>query len=230
MDNCPICNRHVLDHAKQISCSLCNDQYHMKCISLFPCELSRMQETSHWYCFNCLSGLFPFNLTEDNEMFISEIITIEIGPKVINSFHEMLFNRFKVNQGEHYFPFYESDPDVNYHNTIGSHLGFNCNYNCEDHFAAALKSKFVDNTARNIQSLCQLNIRSKRAEICLKNMEYNFSTISLSETWLRDYNCNFYNIDCYTLLKFIDLKKLEVGLIYLLGKMCFIEFEMTCVE
>ena len=35
-------------------------------------------------------------------------------------------------------------------------------------------------------------------EICLKNMEYNFSTISLSETWLRDYNCNFYNVDCYT--------------------------------
>ena len=54
-------------------------------------------------------------------MFISEIITIEIGPKVINSFHEMLLNRFEVNQDEHYFPLYESDPDVNNHNTIGSH-------------------------------------------------------------------------------------------------------------
>ena len=26
-------------------------------------------------------------------------------------------------------------------------------------------------------------------EICLENMEYDFSVIGLSETWLRDYNC-----------------------------------------
>ena len=178
MDNCPICNRHVLAHAKQISCSLCNDKYHMKCISLVPCELSRMQETSQWYCSNCLSGLFPFNHIEDDEMFIAEINSIE--------------------------------------------------------------SKCVDITAGNILTLCHLNIRSMRAnlssfEICLKNVEYNFSVIGLSETWLRDYRCNLYNIDGYT---FIEVHRSEkagggVGIFvreYLSGKTCLIKFEMTCVK
>ena len=29
-------------------------------------------------------------------------------------------------------------------------------------------------------------------------MEYNFSVIGLSQTWLRDYNCKLYNIYAYT--------------------------------
>ena len=65
-----------------------------------------MQETSQWYCSNCLSGLFPFNHIEGDEMFIAEINTIEIGPKVINSSHEMLFNPFEVNEDEYYSTLY----------------------------------------------------------------------------------------------------------------------------
>ena len=136
-------------------------------------------------------------------MFIAEINTIEIIPKVINSSNEMLFNPFEVNEDKYYSPLYEIDPDINYYNTIGSHLGSSCNYYFEDYFETALKSKGVDITATNILSLCHSNIRSMRAnlssfEICLKNMEYKFSVIGLSETWLRDYNCNLYNIDGYT--------------------------------
>ena len=61
-------------------------------------------------------------------MFIAEINTIEIIPKVINSSNEMLFNPFEVNADKYYSPLYEIDPDINYHNTIGSHLGSSCNY------------------------------------------------------------------------------------------------------
>ena len=81
-------------------------------------------------------------------MFIAEINTIEIGPKVVNSSHEMLFNIFEVNQDKYYSPLYEIDPDINYYNTIGSHLGANCNYYYEDYFKTALKSKCVDITAK----------------------------------------------------------------------------------
>ena len=84
----------------------------------------------------------------------------------------------------------------------------------------------VDITTRNILPKCHLNIRSMWAnmssfEICLKIREYNFPVIDLSETWFRYYNCNLYSIDnhtCTCLLNFIYLQKLEVGLVYLLGK------------
>ena len=115
----------------------------------------------------------------------------------------MLFNPFEVNEDQYYTPLCEIDPDINYYNSIGSHLGTNCNYYYEGHFETALKTKCIDIKTRNTLSLCHLNIRSMRAnlssfEICLNNMNYNFSVIGLSETWLRDHNCNLYNIENYT--------------------------------
>ena len=61
-------------------------------------------------------------------------------------------------------------------------------------------------------------------------MEYIFSVIGLSETWLRDYNCNLYNIDGYTFTEVHWSEKAGGGLEYLLGKTCLIKFEMICVE
>ena len=34
MDNCPICSRSVLPHAKKVKCAVCHCYYHIKCISL----------------------------------------------------------------------------------------------------------------------------------------------------------------------------------------------------
>ena len=174
MDNCPICNRHILPHANQVYCSLCYDRYHMKCISLDPQDLQRMHEESDWYCPICLTGLFPFNHIEEDDLFIAEINKIEICPEIINISDRMLVYPFEINEDQYYTPLYEIDPEIIYYNSIGSHLRTNCNYYYEDHFETALKTKCIDIKTRNTLSMCHLNIRSMRAnlsssEICLNN-------------------------------------------------------------
>ena len=156
-----------------------------------------------WYCPICLTELFPFNHIEEEDLFIAEINKIEICPEIINISDGMLFNPFEVNADRYCTPLYEIDPDIKYYNSTGFHLGTNCNCYYEDHFETALKTKRIDIKTRNTLSMCHLNIRSMIAnlssfEICLNNMNYNFSVIGLSEIWLRDHNCNLYNIEDYT--------------------------------
>ena len=70
----------------------------------------------------------------------------------------------------------------------------------------------------NTFSLCHIDIRSQKAnlkpcEICLENLEFQFSVIGITETWLKDFNSDFYNIDGH---HFVEThrteKKLEEGL------------------
>ena len=54
--------------------------------------------------------------------------------------------------------------------------------------------------------LCHINIRSIKAnlpsfEICLDNLKGEFSAIGVSETWLQDSDCSFYNIEGYNLIE-----------------------------
>ena len=55
-------------------------------------------------------------------------------------------------------------------------------------------------------SLCHINIRSLKVNLpalenCLDIMDFKFSIIGISETWLRDWNCDLYNIEGYTLVE-----------------------------
>ena len=127
MDNCPVCDRHVNRHCKQISCSLCCAIYHMKCISLVPNDLSELCQTPTWYCRNCLGELFPFNHIEDDKLFVAEINTFGLNAVSINSSFDLLFNPFELNEDDYYSPLCEIDPDVNFYNKISSHLGSSCN-------------------------------------------------------------------------------------------------------
>ena len=50
--------------------------------------------------------------------------------------------------------------------------------------------------------MCHINIRSLKAnlgsfETCLANLNFEFTVIGVSETWLRDDNCDLYNLDGY---------------------------------
>ena len=136
-------------------------------------------------------------------MFLAEINKVDICPEIINISHGMQFNPFEVNEDQYYTPLYEIDLDINYYNSISSHLATNCNYYYEDHFETALKTKCIDIKTLNTLSTCHLNIRSMRANLSsfgirLNNLNDIFSVIGLSEICLRDYNCNLYNIENYT--------------------------------
>ena len=64
--------------------------------------------------------------------------------------------------------------------------------------------------------LCHINIRSQKAnlkpfEICLENLEFQFSVIGLTETWLKDFNSDLYNIDGYN---FVETHRTEKPMIW----------------
>ena len=152
MDNCLVCDRQVNRLPKQISCSLYCAIYHMKCISLGPSDLSELCQTPIWYCRNCRSELFPFNQIEDDELFVAEINTFRSNVVSLNtSSLEVLFIPFELNEDDDYSHLCEIDPDVNFYNKIGSHIGSSCNYYFEDYFLDAL-SKSMNLILRTLQS------------------------------------------------------------------------------
>ena len=77
-----------------------------------------------------------------------------------------------------------------------------------------MDSSFLSAVSKNIDLLqqkdiflmCHINIRSLKAnvgsfETCLANLNFEFTVIGVSETWLRD-NCDLYNLDGYLLQRY----------------------------
>ena len=98
------------------------------------------------------------------------------------------------------------DPDINFYNEIDYHLVSHCNYYMDNHFTSAIKNKFGNVSLHDMFSLCHINIRSLKAnlpafELCLGQLEMEFSVIGMSETWLQDCNCNLYNVAGYNLIE-----------------------------
>ena len=62
MDKYPTCTRHVSQHAKQIRCRVCQENYHIKCLSLRAEDHAHIYSNADtWYCPKSLSEIFPFN-------------------------------------------------------------------------------------------------------------------------------------------------------------------------
>ena len=101
MDNCPICSRSVLAHAKKVKCAVCYCYYHIKYISLNHEDQSYIEvNLFSWYC--CNSKIFPFNHIEGDDIFISEINNMDIDTKTIESLSESLFNPLELNNDDIY--------------------------------------------------------------------------------------------------------------------------------
>ena len=203
MDECPICNRHVLPHAKQAKCCICLCNYHMKCLSLQPdvCEYIK-ENNPTWCCQLCITKILPYNHIENDDVFMSNINCIEAGSRSIEQLSEIIFNPFELNTDDHYSPLYDADPDMNYYNELDSHIGLNCNYYFDNSFQSVIQEKLKHIDSKHIFSLCHINIRSLKANLpalenCLDVMDFDFSIIGISETWLRDWNCDLYNIEGY---------------------------------
>ena len=207
MDNCPVCNKRILSHAKHIDCQICNSRYHVKCISLDPDDHIYMQiHMSTWYCKNCVSEIFPFNHIEDDELFVSDINNFDFSLNNFDSISARIFNPFELNTDRYYSPLCDIDPDINFYNEIDYHLVSQCNYYMENHFTNAISNRFSNKSLHDMFSLCHINIRSIKAnlpsfEICLDNLKGEFSAIGMSETWLQDSDCSLYNIEGYNLIE-----------------------------
>ena len=206
MDNCPICNRHILRHAKMTYCWICQSKFHIKCITLnHETQISIMTNNSEWYCQNCICEIFPFNHIENDKSFLAEINNFTLSDRIA-ALSDMLFQPFELNTNDYYSPLFDVDPDINFYNKIDFHTGFNCNYYMEDFFSGALRERIDCNNADELFSLCHVNIRSIPAnlgnlEAYLQCLDFEFSIVGISETWLQENNCDLYNLNGYNLVE-----------------------------
>ena len=156
---------------------------------------------------------------EDNDIFIAEINNMDIEAKTIKSLSESLFNPLELNNDDIYSPLCDVDPDANYFNELNAHISQNCNYYYEDSFHDIIKTRFKNMINHHVFSLCHINIRSLKAnltafEICLQNLEFQFSVIGMTETWLTDSNSDLLISLDTTLLKPTELRDLGVVLVF----------------
>ena len=206
MAECPVCLRHVLSHSNVVICVICKHTHHLKCISLNTEEQSYILEHQQsWYCMTCIMELFPFNLIENDKLFLAEINNYDLKNRIVE-ISDALFQPFEINSDDVYSPIHEIDPDINFYNEIDFHIGSTCNYYMEDAFSFIINKRYNPEQSGRIFSLCHLNIRSLQANLndfenYLNSLEFEFAFIGISETWLHDGNCDLYNLSCYTLIE-----------------------------
>ena len=152
-----------------------------------------MDHSPSWYCTNCISEIFPFNHIENDQTFLAEINNFTLSDRVA-ALSDVLFQPFELNDNDYYSPLSDVDPDV--------HTGFNCNYYMEDLFSDALRDKIGNSHCEHLFSMCHINIRRIPAnlgslEAYLQCLNFDFSIIGISETWLSDNNCDLFYLNGY---------------------------------
>ena len=105
-----------------------------------------------------------------------------------------------------YAPIYEIDPDINFYNEIDYHIGSTCNYYMEDAFSSITKKMYTSEPSEKLFSICHLNIRSLQSnlndfDMYLKSLNFEFSFIGVTETWLHDGNCDLYELSSYVIVE-----------------------------
>ena len=133
-----------------------------------------MQNQSTWYCSLCLINLFPFKNLEDETDFMAAINKSPSNGS-LRYLSDKIFLPFELND----------------------------NYFVESSFNSGITKTF--DKKQNF-CLCHMNIRSIRKnlgsfEITLENLQHKFSLIGITETWLKDDDCDLYAIQCYNVVE-----------------------------
>jgi hypothetical protein len=123
-----------------------------------------------------------------------------IHPKsTLESLESLEFNPFEIDEDDR-FNSYINDPDLQYFNDM-TYLEnvSNCRYYTEDSFVKKCHDIGIDNACF---SLIQFNIRSipknlTHFENYMDTLNYHFTIIGLSETWLNDSNSQCYSLHGY---------------------------------
>ena len=80
MDDCWICDRKMLQHACNITYSVCFKSYQLKCISIDPVVAEYIEQNRRpWYCSHCLTNVFPFikdSPLHGSLIYLSELLQI----------------------------------------------------------------------------------------------------------------------------------------------------------
>ena len=115
----------------------------------------------------------------------------------LQEINNKIFTPFEINDSFD-TPSPDIDPEYPYHTNFHQNGNLNCDYNFEDKFLSKL-----DKTYESQLSLFHLDIKSiskhcDELELYLNRLDFRFSFIGLSETWLDDNKEEFYYLNGYS--------------------------------
>ena len=204
MASCKLCSKRLLPHAYRLTCANCSQGVHLKCLPFVSKEDSSCSTflSNQWFCPICINENLPFNHLDDDEKFLNTVLDFGSFNTSI-AYHRLanqslIFNPFELNDDTS-CPMNDIDPDILYYNQQFSQILQNCEYFIEDSF----NKNIIDTNIRKYAlSFIHTNIRSsacnlKSFEIYLSTLDFLFTFIGLSETWVKEYNKDLHGIPGY---------------------------------
>lgn len=186
---CSTCERSITKGQKQITCQLCYNAYHVKTTCVFKSNIGSLKSSldlsNSFVCYQCLESTFPFHSLNNNDLRETiKNLSNNQTERNIDRLNELIFNPFEVlndcsetpgRMSEH---FDQSAPQ----------LQINNRYYTSGDFSELIKN---NNSHQEQLSFLHLNIRSLRSKTddfynYLKILNFDFSIIALTETWLKD--------------------------------------------
>ena len=196
---CLLCRKRLLSHASIISCCICHQKCHVRCISSNDEEVSSINRNiNQWFCTNCVSSALPFNHFEDETDYHDALLHNDHFDRVWESFSDKIFNPLSSDTTNTDLPLDDLDPDTNFYNDVAYKSVSLCKYYLEDCF----KKKMFNVIDSKSLSICHVNIRSLQCNFyALKNyfagLEFEFTLLGVTETWINDMNCDYFSMPAY---------------------------------
>ncbi len=181
MVNCNTCNKNILSHQSWILCKLCNSHYHTRCVYTDIVE--------EWYCFKCTAELFPFNHYVDDDEFKFALFCFD-NTLDFNRMLSLKLNPFNFEDVFHSVTD-EFDDLTNNTNPINkcSYI-FNNDIKCSGDDGFSILHLNARSLAKNFDNIHNF----------ISGIDYTFTVIAISETWLNEHNCGLFDIENYVLI------------------------------
>ena len=196
LNTCDICYKKVQSFCIHIECVVCHVKCHAKCVNMNSDDILKCDL---WYCPSCPGSVLPYNHFDCDDDFKCAVIEGMLYSKFkINEISNKLFCPFEINQGIE-TPLPEIDPDMQFYSNSHYIQNLNCDYYLEETFAKEVEDC---SATRNSLSFFHLNIKSlpkhyDELEIFRKSLDYDFSFIGLTETWLDENKQDLYDLPGY---------------------------------
>ena len=196
---CLLCRKRLLSHSCVISCCICHEKCHLRCISSNDEELCTIKtDVKPWFCMICVSSALPFNPYEDETEYKDALSCNDHFDRVLESFSDKVFNPLSSDSKDIDLPLGDLDPDTNFYNDVLYQSTSLCKYYLEESFKNEL---FNVDDAKSL-SACHVNIRSLQSNFdALKNyfanLQFEFTMFGVTETWLNDTNFDQFSMPGY---------------------------------
>ena len=136
---CLLCRKRLLSHSCVISCCICHEKCHLRCISSNDEELCTIKtDVNQWFCITCVSSALPFNHYEDETEYKDALSCNDHFDRVLESFSDKVFNPLSSDSKDIDLPLDDLDPDTNFYNDVLYQSTSLCKYHLEENFKKEL--------------------------------------------------------------------------------------------